>query len=282
MRVISFALLGSLVALLASCAMFIKPPPKTYANRIDERMATGEVEYVRAICENRVTPESPAEQQRACEEVAAWEAKGAERIAQIPCTGFEILPSEDNYGQVTKRLGIAAGPNAAIAKRLHACGRLADLLSGRFVTPSDAGFAFADATGRAYLIAAVRDPKMMSTAVKMIISVVDAENRDRELADLLASLAALDTDPYVFWYLAESHHAHALELLPAFLDSEEPGRRITGCRAVKVLEAKRMRARVEQLAVHDAFAEGIDNGGRTRTAVWPVRQACQAALASVR
>ncbi|MGN6103604.1 MAG: hypothetical protein ACTHU0_00625 [Kofleriaceae bacterium] len=278
MRVISFALLVSLVALLASCAMFIKPAPKTYDNRIDERMATGEVEYVRAICENRVTPESPAEQQRACDVVAASEAKGAERIAQIPCTGFDILPGEGDYGQVNKRLGIQNGPTSAVAQRLQACGRYDDLLSGRFVIASDAGFAFTDAAGRQYLLAAVLDPKHMSSAVRMIVSVVDAENKDRELADLLASRTELDTDPYVFSYLADSRHPHALELLPRYLDSEEPSRRITGCRAVKVLKAKSMRARVEQLAAHDPFVEG----GRTASVVWPVRQACQAVLSAVR
>lgn len=155
----------------------------------------------------------------------------------------------------------------AIADKLKECNRYEDLLKVRFVKPEAAAFAFADEPGSIYLRAALVEPSLQ----------IDPS---LAYADLLAKRPEFADDINVFQYLVALKHFGATAWMPRFLDSEIPSRRIEGCRAAKQLAAKPMRARVERLAAQDAFAEQFQEHDR-KTLIYPVRQACQAALTSL-
>jgi hypothetical protein len=268
------------LALLPSCASLApKREPTAQAATVSKAIADKDREKLQQICDGKSFV-TGADKDRACAAIPQLDGSAIQTLAALPCTAFDPLPdgNENNLGPEA-RLGTKNMVPHDVAMKLKTCGRYEDLLNGRFVGGQGAaGFVFTEGPGVAYLVTALDNKALQDLATSMIVSVLDPKAENKDDVELIAGRVALAEDPSALAYLALAKHPRAVEWLPKYLDAALPARRILGCRAAKQLgaSAKTLSKQIERLALHDPemTVEGL-------LKVWPVREECEAALASL-
>lgn len=212
-------------------------------------------------------------------------AHGFERIDAQPCAEFP------DAGYAFQAPG--GGPKneeveEAVANRLEACGKYAELFTGkpwRFSHEGNVAAALTPGGEKALRGLLLSKNRVDLLAISQWLGRLLDEANDAgpdfsgELAQALDTLPPI---PEVMMYLARRRHPAAETLIKQQLGSSASQARIFACRAVMAAPAPELVAMAEDLAENDSEAVWRDTpDGEHRVKTYPVREMCTLAVQAV-